>query len=70
MAALGAGRFVLPKAGARAKKIVNPEELRAGVRRILADPVYAANARKVGEMLATRGGASEAARLIEGFVQG
>jgi UDP:flavonoid glycosyltransferase YjiC (YdhE family) len=66
VAAVGAGEFVLPTAGPGGwKKEVRAEEVRAKVRRLLADPAYAENARRISEKMRAYGGAAEAARLIE-----
>lgn len=52
VAALGAGDFVLPTTDAGGKKKqVRVEELRAKVRRVLADPAYARNARRIKDWL-------------------
>jgi UDP:flavonoid glycosyltransferase YjiC (YdhE family) len=69
VAAVGAGDFVVPVEKSRGKKHVPLEELRAKIRNVLADPAYATQARLMGERLRAFGGASEAARLIEHFVQ-
>ena len=68
VASLGAGEFLLPADGPRGRKRVSAVEVRDLVRRVLADPAYAANACRVGEELAALGGAPEAARLIEDMV--
>jgi hypothetical protein len=70
VAALGAGEFVLPTEGIRARKHVEAEELRAVVRQVLAEPSYAENARRASEKLREYGGAAEAARLIEDWIVG
>jgi UDP:flavonoid glycosyltransferase YjiC (YdhE family) len=67
VAAAGAGDFVVPTKDASGKKHVQVKDLRAKVRRVLSDPSYTVNARRVSEKMQTFGGASEAARLIEGF---
>ena len=51
------------------KKQVESEELRAAVKRVIADPVFSANARRLGEKLRSYGGPPRAARLIEEFSQ-
>ncbi len=66
VAALGAGAFV-PVETVAGKKRVSAEALRATVRRVLADPSFAANARRMRDKLRAYGGASRAAELIEGF---
>jgi UDP:flavonoid glycosyltransferase YjiC (YdhE family) len=43
--------------------------LRATVRRVLADPSFAENASRIGEKMRRYGGASQAAQLIEEFVE-
>jgi len=70
IAAVGAGEFVVPVEGRWGKKRVRTEELRAKVRKVLADPTYAANARLMRERLRAFGGASESARLIGDFARG
>jgi len=67
VAALGAGAFIVPTENRSWRKYVSPEELRAVVRRVLADPSFTQNARRVSEKMKTYGGAAEAARLIEDF---
>jgi MGT family glycosyltransferase len=64
IAALGAGAFV-PVENVSGRKYVNVEELRAAVRRVLTDPSFAENARRMSEKLRAYGGASQAAQLIE-----
>jgi UDP:flavonoid glycosyltransferase YjiC (YdhE family) len=66
MEAAGAAQIVAVT-HADGKKQVRSEELRAGVRRVIADPSFSANARKLGEKLRSYGGATRAARLIEEF---
>ncbi|MGB2854781.1 MAG: hypothetical protein WBC55_10065, partial [Dehalococcoidia bacterium] len=68
IAAVGAGDFVLPVMGASGEREVPVEELRAKVRKVLSDPSFTENARRLGEKMRAYGGASEAARLIEDFV--
>lgn len=67
--AMGAGEFVIPVEGAFKRKHVSVEELRATIRKVLGDPSYTANARRISEMMRAYGGAPEAARLIEDFVR-
>jgi len=67
IAALGAADFVIPAKGVSEERQVPVEEVRAKVRRVLSDPSFTLNARRVGEKMRTYGGASEAARLIEDF---
>jgi len=67
VAASGAGVFILPIENRLWRKYVSPEELRAAVRRVLRDPSFARNARRVSEKMRAYGGATEAARLIEEF---
>ena len=69
IAAVGAGDFVVPVEGVLNEKHVPVEELQARVREVLSDPSYATNARRISENMQTYGGASEAARLVEGFIQ-
>jgi MGT family glycosyltransferase len=66
VAALGAGVFV-PVETIAGRKHVSAEDLRAAVKRVLADPSFAANARRMSHVLRAYGGASQAARLIEEF---
>jgi UDP:flavonoid glycosyltransferase YjiC (YdhE family) len=71
IAALGAGDFILPTANASGrKKKVDVEELRAKIKHVLSDPSYKENAGKISERMRKFGGASEAAKLIENFIQG
>ena len=69
VAAAGAGDFVIPAGKGWEKKRVDARELRAKIEKVLSDPSYAANARRISERLRAYGGASEAARLIADFVQ-
>jgi UDP:flavonoid glycosyltransferase YjiC (YdhE family) len=68
-AAAGAGDFIVPIEGESNKREVNVDELRAKVMRVLSDPSFAANARRIGEKAKTYRGAPQAAHLIEGFAQ-
>lgn len=69
IAALGAGEFVLPSTDASGrKKKVNAGELRVKIERVLADPSYRKNAKKISERMGKYGGATEAARIIENFI--
>jgi MGT family glycosyltransferase len=65
VAALGAGEFILPTTRGR-KKYVSPETLRATVRRVLSEPSFSANARRVSGSMRVFGGAPGAVDLIEG----
>ena len=69
VAAVGAGEFLLPGGSPwgplTGKWGVHAEDLRAKVRLVLGDPVYADKARCLSEKLRAYGGAAEAARLIE-----
>lgn len=68
--AQGAGDFIVPTTDSSGKrKRVRAEEVREKVRRVLSDPSFTTNARRIGEKLRTYGGASEAARLIDNFSQ-
>lgn len=67
IAALGAAEIIVPTEDAEAEKHVSVDEVRAKFKRVLSDPSYAENARLVGERMRDHGGASEAARLIEGL---
>lgn len=66
--ALGAGALV-PVEHDRGKKRVPVEALQATVRRVLTDPSFAAKAARAGESMRAYGGAAQAARLIEQFIQ-
>lgn len=68
VAAVGAGEFVLPVEDAWKRKRLGANDLRAAVRRVLSDPSYAANAKRIGEAMRAYGGAPGAARLVEGLV--
>jgi UDP:flavonoid glycosyltransferase YjiC (YdhE family) len=71
VAALGAGDLIVPTADAPGKKKHVPvEEVRTKVRRVLSDPSFTINARRISEKMQTCGGATQAARLIENFGQG
>jgi UDP:flavonoid glycosyltransferase YjiC (YdhE family) len=65
VAAVGAGDFIVPSTDAWGAKRVPAEALRVMVRRVLSDPSFARNARRVSERMRTYGGASYAAHLIE-----
>lgn len=67
IAAMGAGDIVLLTEAGPGEKQVSVEELRAKVRQVLAEPSFRLNARRIAESIRTYGGASEAARLIDGF---
>jgi MGT family glycosyltransferase len=70
IAAQGAGDYVLPTSDITGtKKRVSSEEVRAKVFNILSEGSFAENAKRIGERMKAYGGASEAARLIESFVQ-
>jgi UDP:flavonoid glycosyltransferase YjiC (YdhE family) len=69
IAAAGAGDFIVPVEGKTKKRKVNADEMRAKVMRVLSDPSFAANAKRIGEKARAYGGAKQAARLIEGFGQ-
>jgi MGT family glycosyltransferase len=63
-----AQRVVYSGAGVRlSPHDCTPERLRAAVERVLGDPSYRENARRVGAALRERGGAAQAAFLIEDF---
>ena len=67
VAAMGAGDVVLLTESGPEGKQVSVEELRTKVRRVLAEPSFKRNAERVAESIRAYGGASEAARLIDGF---
>jgi MGT family glycosyltransferase len=68
VAAVGAGDFILPTEDASGKKQVRAGELRAVVRRVLSNPSFRQNARRIGEKMKAYGGATEAAQRIEDFL--
>ena len=69
VAAVGAGDFALPTTDATGKKKkVDAAEVRQKVDRILSDPSFKENAKRISEKLRTYGGAPYAASLIEGCV--
>jgi UDP:flavonoid glycosyltransferase YjiC (YdhE family) len=68
VAALGAGEWVGVEHRS-GKKSVDVRELRAAVRRVLADPAYAERAKRAGERLRSYGGAPRAAELMEDFLR-
>jgi UDP:flavonoid glycosyltransferase YjiC (YdhE family) len=69
--AAGAGEFVVPKTDSSGrKKYVDPNELRATVRRVLSTPSYRENAKRISDKMRTFGGIARTARLIEDFSQG
>ncbi len=66
----GAGDYVIPKSDVTGrKKQVSAEEVRTKVFNILSDASFAENAERISKRMKTYGGAAEAARLIESFVQ-
>ncbi len=65
VAAAGAGDFVLPTTDASGRKRVDAAEVRAKADRILTDPSFRENARRVSATLQACGGARLAANLIE-----
>jgi UDP:flavonoid glycosyltransferase YjiC (YdhE family) len=68
VAALGAGVYVQVETGLHGKQ-VNIGELRGAVRRVLSDPAFAVNARRMKDILRGYGGASQAAQSILQFSQ-
>lgn len=68
VAATGAGAFVHVEHGVEGKR-VRVEELRATIMRVLADPSFTNNARRVSQRMRSYGGPPQAARLIEEFSQ-
>jgi UDP:flavonoid glycosyltransferase YjiC (YdhE family) len=64
VAALGAGEFIVPTASGW-KKRVSPDKVRATVRRVLSEPSFRANARRISEKMQAFGGAPGAVDLIE-----
>jgi hypothetical protein len=68
VAATGAGAFVRVENGTVEKR-VNVENLRKTVRRVLSNPSFAENAKRIAQKLRTCG-PSQAAQLIERFCRG
>jgi UDP:flavonoid glycosyltransferase YjiC (YdhE family) len=66
VAATGAGAFVQVENGPQGK-YVDAEELRATIQRVLHDPAFAINARRMRHILRSYAGASQAAQLILRF---
>jgi UDP:flavonoid glycosyltransferase YjiC (YdhE family) len=69
VAATGAGALVRVENGT-GEKHVNVEELRKTVRRVLSNPSFAENAKRIAQKLRSYGGPSQAAQLIERFCRG
>jgi len=67
VAALGAGKVVLPSTTDTGEKNVSADAVRAAVVHVLSEPAFLANARRVAASMSAYGGASEAAALIEAF---
>jgi UDP:flavonoid glycosyltransferase YjiC (YdhE family) len=67
VAAAGAGEVVAVET-VSGKKTVNIGDLRSSVQRVLTDPAYRENARRVSGELRRYGGARQAAQLIEEFL--
>jgi UDP:flavonoid glycosyltransferase YjiC (YdhE family) len=65
LAALGAGRFVLPTVLPDGEKEVSVPALREAVLAVLADPTYAANARRIAESMRSYGGVATVANIVE-----
>jgi UDP:flavonoid glycosyltransferase YjiC (YdhE family) len=69
VAAVGAGDFVLPTADVSGtRKHVDAAEVHDKIDRILSDPSFKENARRIGEKLRSYGGAPYAASIIENLV--
>ena len=68
MVALGAAEMILPAGGVSGERQVPTEELRVKVKKVLADPSFSSNARRLGEKMRAYGGAAGAARVIEEFL--
>jgi len=63
-----AGEYVLPTSNEKGqKKRVDVEEVRTNVFKILSDPTYTENAKKISQKMREYGGASQAAQIIEKF---
>ena len=66
--AVGAGELILPETDSSGRrKFVDPDVLKATVRRVLSTPAYAENARRIGETMQTFGGTVRAVNIIEEF---
>jgi UDP:flavonoid glycosyltransferase YjiC (YdhE family) len=69
IAAVKAGEYVLPNSGKRGvEKWVDPIKVRDKALRILSDPAYLENARIIQKKLETRGGALQAAKIIDDLI--
>ncbi len=66
LAAAGAGEVVVPETGADGRKRVDPARLREAVERVLSEPSYRENARRIAEIMRRFPGAEGAAGLVEG----
>jgi MGT family glycosyltransferase len=70
IAAQGAGDYALPRTDVTGReKKVSAEEVRSKAFNILSNASFTENAKRMGGRMKSYGGASEAARLIEGFIQ-
>ena len=67
--ATGAGEMILPKKGHGWKRIVSADELRIKIRRVLSEPAYKESAYHISQKMQKFGGAKEATRQIENFIQ-
>jgi UDP:flavonoid glycosyltransferase YjiC (YdhE family) len=71
VAGTGAGDFVLPAAdGSGRNKKVDRGQLRAKIERVLSDPSFKENAKRISEKMRAFGGAAEAAHMIENHILG
>ena len=70
LAALGAGRFVLPSVLPNGEKRVSVAGLREAVLAVLADPSYAANARRIAEAMRGYDGVVAVADIVEEIARG
>jgi UDP:flavonoid glycosyltransferase YjiC (YdhE family) len=68
VAATDAGVFVPVENGTQGKR-VNIDELKATIKRVLSEPAYANNARRISQRMRSYGGPAQAALLIEQFSQ-
>jgi UDP:flavonoid glycosyltransferase YjiC (YdhE family) len=68
VADVGAGEFVLPKIGSDGKRMVDMDELRISIARVLSDPSYLKNAQVQSQKLAAFGGPERVVQIIEDFV--
>jgi UDP:flavonoid glycosyltransferase YjiC (YdhE family) len=68
IASLGAGEYILPVADNSRKKIIDVDEFKSKVRRVLENESYRENAQQQSKILKSYGGPQKAADLIENFL--